>query len=67
MTVGIFGLGSMGSAYAPTCCQRASRMWVLIPQSWAADGNPFEDIGPWVVDCDVIIAVASPKVFGPVS
>ena len=69
MTVGIIGLGIMGSAYAANLLKAGLDVIGADPAVGgrtdleAAGGKTFEEVGPWVADCDlVIISVASPPV-----
>jgi len=74
MTVGIIGLGIMGSAYAANLLSNGVKVVGADPavlgreRLEAAGGTTHETIGPWVADCDlIIISVASPKVLAAVS
>jgi 3-hydroxyisobutyrate dehydrogenase-like beta-hydroxyacid dehydrogenase len=74
MTVGIIGLGIMGSAYAANLLSKGIDVVGVDPailgreRLEAAGGTTYEAVGPWMVDCDlVIISVASPKVLAAVS
>jgi putative dehydrogenase len=74
MTVGIIGLGIMGSAYATNLMSAGIKVVGADPailgreQLEAAGGETYEKVGPWVADCDlIIIAVASTKVLSAVA
>ena len=74
MTVGIVGLGIMGSAYAGNLLAAGVQVMGSDPavlgreRLESAGGKTYVHVGPWVADCDlIIIAVASPKVLAAVS
>lgn len=74
MTVGIIGLGIMGSAYAANLIKAGIGVIGVDPaipgreRLEAAGGQTREAIGEWIADCDlIIIAVASTKVLKDVS
>ena len=74
MTVGIIGLGIMGTAYSGNLIKAGIDVIGADPFSEARDrlekagGKAEESIGPWVKDCDlIIISVASPKVLASVA
>lgn len=74
MTVGIIGLGIMGSAYAANLLKAGVAVAGADPSTEgrdrleAAGGTAYEAAGPWLADCDlVIISVASQKVLADVT
>lgn len=74
MTIGIIGLGIMGSAYATNLIKAGNEVVGTDPSSEARakvqdlGGEVQDAIGPWVAACDlVIISVASPKVLAAVA
>ncbi|PQO22150.1 NAD(P)-dependent oxidoreductase [Rhodobacteraceae bacterium WD3A24] len=74
MTVGIVGLGIMGSAYAANLVDAGVAVAGADPSDEArqrlvsAGGTAHESAGPWLAQCDlVILALASPKILGEVS
>lgn len=74
MTVGIIGLGIMGSAYAANLLKAGIGVIGADPavtgrdRLEAAGGSSREEVGAWVKDCDlIIVAVASPKVLDAVT
>lgn len=74
MTVGIIGLGIMGSAYAANLMSAGIKVVGADPailgreRLEAAGGETRETVGPWVADCDlIIIAVASTTALAAVS
>jgi len=74
MTVGIIGLGIMGSAYAGNLLKAGIDVAGADPapegraRLTEAGGTAHETAGPWLADCDlVIISVASPKVLAAVA
>jgi len=74
MKVGIVGLGIMGSAYAANLLKAGETVLGADPAVagrealGAAGGRSFEEVGPWLAECDlVIVSVASPKVLIAVS
>jgi 3-hydroxyisobutyrate dehydrogenase-like beta-hydroxyacid dehydrogenase len=74
MTVGIIGLGIMGSAYAANLLKAGHKVAGADPDVGGrarleeAGGQSHEAAGPWLADCDlVIISVASPKVLATVA
>ena len=74
MTVGIIGLGIMGSAYAANLPKAGIAVAGADPATQgrerlkAAGGTAYEKAGPWLADCDlVIISVASPVVLGTIA
>lgn len=74
MTIGIIGLGIMGSAYAANLLKAGLAVIGADPavegreRLEAAGGQSRQDLGPWVRDCDLIlISVASTKVLAEVS
>lgn len=74
MTVGIVGLGIMGSAYAANLLKGGVAVQGADPAVAgrealeAAGGLSHEAAGDWLADCDlVIISVASPKVLADVT
>ena len=74
MTVGIIGLGIMGSAYAANLLSAGIKVVGADPATLgrerleAAGGETCETVGPWVADCDlIIIAVASTTALAAVS
>lgn len=74
MTVGIIGLGIMGSAYAANLLQAGHAVAGADPDIAArerlegAGGTTHEAAGPWLQDCElVIVSVSSTKVLAEVS
>ena len=74
MTVGIIGLGIMGSAYAANLLKAGHTVAGTDPATEgrarleAAGGTSYAEAGPWLADCDlVIISVASTKVLASVT
>ena len=74
MTVGIIGLGIMGSAYSANLLKAGVDVAGTDPAPQArekliaAGGVAHEEAGPWLAECDlVIISVASPKVLAAVT
>lgn len=74
MTVGIIGLGIMGSAYAANLIGADVPVVGVDPSDTArarldqAGGRALAALGPWIKDCDLIlISVASPKVLADVT
>lgn len=68
-TVGLIGLGIMGSAYAGNLIKAGVAVTGADPSPEARQrltalgGTPHETLGPWVTDCDlVILALLSPTV-----
>lgn len=74
MSVGIIGLGIMGTAYSGNLRKAGVEVAGFDPDPAARDrltaigGVAHDGLGPWLADCDlVIISVASPKVLAAVT
>jgi putative dehydrogenase len=74
MTVGIIGLGIMGSAYSNNLLKAGVAVAGVDTSTEArnrldqAGGTSYDVIGPWMSECDlIIISVASPVVLAAVS
>ncbi len=73
-TIGIIGLGIMGSAYAANLIKAGMTVTGADPAPKAQErlrdlgGTPHDALGPWIADCDlVILSLLSPAVLREVS